>query len=208
MAKLMRKKRTAKVVRATKETQIHVDLNVDGRGQSKISTGLAFLDHMFDLFTKHGIFDMDMKATGDLAIDIHHTNEDLGIVLGQAFKKALADRKGIRRFGSCFVPMDETLARVRVVLDISGRPHLEFSAPKNVNQYFAHRDYTLHDARELIKAFVLHSGVTMHVDVLKGDDPHHILEAIFKAWGRAMEEATRRDKRIKGSPSTKGMLDT
>ncbi len=198
--------RKSVVTRKTKETVIQVKLDIDGSGKSKISTGLAFLDHMLDLFTKHGIFDMTLIAKGDLAIDIHHTNEDIGIVIGQAFKEALGIKKGIRRFGSCFVPMDETLSRVRVALDISGRPSLYFVA-KKVDQYFVHRDYTIHDARELIKAFVLHSGINMHIDVLKGDDPHHILESIFKAWGRAMEEATRLDQRIKGIPSTKGKID-
>ncbi|MBP9733172.1 MAG: imidazoleglycerol-phosphate dehydratase HisB [Candidatus Omnitrophica bacterium] len=199
--------RTASIRRVTRETTIEADLNLDGSGASKISTGLPFLDHMLDLFTKHGIFNLKLIAKGDLEIDIHHTNEDIGIVIGQAFKQALNDKKGIRRFGSCFVPMDETLSRVRVALDISGRPSLYFTAPKNVAQHFVHRDYTIHDARELIKAFAIQSGINMHVDVLKGDDPHHILESIFKAFGRAMEQATRVDARIPGVPSTKGLIE-
>jgi imidazoleglycerol-phosphate dehydratase len=199
--------RIATQTRKTSETQIKIRLNLDGNGKSQIKTGMPFLDHMLDLFTKHGIFDMTVKAKGDLKIDIHHTNEDIGIVMGQVFKMALKDHKGIRRFGNCFVPMDETLSRVRVVLDISGRPSLYFTAPRNVNQHFVKRGYTLHDAREFMKAFCLHSGINMHVDILKGDDPHHILESIFKAWGRALEIATRMDKRILGIPSTKGSLD-
>lgn len=199
--------RRATINRVTRETTIDAELNLDGSGASKISTGLAFLDHMLDLFTKHGIFNLKLVAKGDLEIDIHHTNEDIGIVLGQAFKQALGDKKGIRRFGSCFVPMDETLSRVRVALDISGRPSLYFTAPKNVAQHFVHRDYTIHDARELIKAFAIQSGINLHVDVLKGDDPHHILESIFKAFGRALEQATRVDTRIPGVPSTKGLIE-
>ena len=206
MKKKTTAKRTATVSRNTRETQIEATLNIDGKGTSKIKTGIAFLDHMLDLFTKHGIFDLTLKAKGDLEIDIHHTNEDIGIVIGQAFKEALGNRKGIRRFGSCFVPMDEALSRVRVALDISGRPSLFFTT-KKVDPYFSYRQYTITDARELIKAFSLHSGINMHVDILKGDEPHHILESIFKAWGRALEEATRIDPRISGVPSTKGMLE-
>lgn len=198
--------RKSKVVRKTKETDIVAVLNLDGSGKSKISTGIAFLDHMLDLFTKHGIFDLELRAKGDLHIDIHHTNEDIGIVLGSAFAKALGDKRGIRRFGSEFVPMDETLSRVRVALDISGRPSLHM-ATKKVDKFFVYRNYTIHDAHELIKAFVQHAGINAHIDILKGDDPHHILESIFKAFGRAMEKATRVDARITGVPSTKGKLD-
>ena len=204
-----KKNRSARIStqkRKTKETNITITLNLDGHGSSKIKTGIRFLDHMLDLFAKHGIFDLRVRARGDLDIDIHHTNEDIGIVLGTAFREALGSKKGIRRFGSCFVPMDETLSRVRVVLDISGRPSLYFTAPSKARQYYDHKGYSIHDARELIKAFVLHSGINLHVDVLKGDDPHHILESIFKALGRALEEASRIDTRIKGVPSTKGRL--
>lgn len=202
-----KKKRIARVKRKTRETSITVEINIDGSGKGDNRTSIRFLDHMLDLFAKHGIFDLSVRARGDTDVDLHHTNEDIGIVLGQAFRQALEERKGIRRFGSCFVPMDETLSRVRVVLDISGRPSLHFTAPKSVNQYYTHRQYSLHDAREFLRAFSLHAGINMHVDVLKGDDPHHILESIFKAFGRALEEATRMDPRIKGIPSTKGSLD-
>ncbi len=204
---MKKKKRIARVKRKTRETNITVEINIDGSGKSDSRTSIRFLDHMLDLFAKHGIFDLNVRATGDTDVDLHHTNEDIGIVMGQAFREALDERRGIRRFGSCFVPMDETLSRVRVVLDISGRPSLQFTAPKGVNQYYAYRKYSLHDAREFLRAFSLHAGINMHVDVLKGDDPHHILESIFKAFGRALEEATRIDPRIKGIPSTKGSLD-
>jgi len=201
-----RKGRTARVKRQTSETVITAEVNLDGSGDAEVNTGIGFLDHMLTLFAKHGIFDLKLKAEGDLEIDIHHTNEDTGIVLGQAFAKALGDKKGIRRFGSSFVPMDEALSRVRIVLDISGRPSLFFDSGAT-DSYFAHRNYTIQDARELIRAFTLHSGINIHVDVIKGDDPHHILESVFKAWGRSMREAVDTDKRIKGVPSTKGMLD-
>jgi len=198
--------RVGTMKRKTKETDITVVFNLDGNGKSKIKTGIGFLDHMLDLFTKHGIFDVTVKAKGDLHIDIHHTNEDIGITMGLAFKAALGDKKGIRRFGSTFVPMDETLSRVRVALDISGRPSLDWTAPKGVNQYYEYRGYTIHDARELIRAFAMASGINLHVDVLKGDDPHHILESIYKALGRSLELATRIDPRIHGIPSTKGSI--
>ena len=200
------KPRIGKMRRKTKETDITVIFNLDGHGKSKIKTGIGFLDHMLDLFTRHGIFDATVKAKGDLQIDIHHTNEDIGITMGLALKQALGDKKGIRRFGSAFVPMDETLSRVRCALDISGRPSLNWSAPKGVNLYYKYRGYTIMDARELIRAFAFASGINLHVDVLKGDEPHHILESIYKALGRSLELATRIDPRIKGVPSTKGKL--
>lgn len=197
--------RRARVQRLTRETRIEASLRLDGTGRSEISTGIAFLDHMLELFSKHGLFDLKLRAQGDLHIDIHHTNEDIGIVLGMLFDRALSDRKGIRRYGHSFVPMDEALTQIRVALDISGRPSLYFCEGKT-DAYFVHRNYTLHDARELVKAFVVHCGINAHVDVLKGDDPHHILESVFKAWGRAMDEATRRDARVRGVPSTKGLI--
>jgi imidazoleglycerol-phosphate dehydratase len=202
----MRAQRKATCRRKTKETSITVTLNLDGRGSSRVRTGIRFLDHMLDLFARHGIFDLAVRAKGDLDIDIHHTNEDIGIVLGQAFREALGAKHGIRRFGSAFVPMDETLSRVRVALDISGRPSLYFTAPPRTRIYYDHKGYSIQDARELIKAFVMHAGINLHVDVLKGEDPHHVLESIFKALGRALETATRVDPRIQGVPSTKGKL--
>lgn len=192
--------------RQTKETRIAVTLNLDGNGKGDIKTGIHFLDHMLDLFAKHGIFDLKVRAKGDLHIDIHHTNEDIGITLGQAFREALGTKEGIRRFGSAFVPMDETLSRVRVALDISSRPSLYFTAPKRTRIYYDHKGYSIQDAREFIKAFTMNAGINLHVDVLKGDDPHHVLESIFKALARALEQATRLDARITGVPSTKGRL--
>lgn len=199
-------RRVAAVKRKTKETSVSVLLDLDGNGKGSIRTGIPFLDHMLDLFSKHGIFDLKVRAKGDLHIDLHHTNEDIGITLGQAFRQALGDKHGIRRFGSAFVPMDETLSRVRVALDISARPSLYWTAPKRTNQYYEHKGYSIHDARELIRAFAFNAGINLHVDVLKGDDPHHILESIFKALARALEQATRVDARITGVPSTKGKL--
>ena len=200
-------KRTSSVRRVSRETRVSVRLSLDGKGRAVIRSGIGFLDHMLELFAHHGLFDLRIRSSGDTHVDNHHLNEDLGIVLGQAFRKALGNRRSIRRFGSAFVPMDESLSRVRVALDLSGRPSLYFTAPKSLDRYFARRDYTLHDAREFLKSFSLHAGANMHVDILKGDDPHHILESIFKAWARAMGDATRRDKRIQGCPSTKGRLD-
>lgn len=199
-------RRAATIKRKTKETSVSVTLDLDGSGRSRISTGIRFLDHMLDLFTRHGIFDLAIRAKGDLDIDIHHTNEDIGITIGQAIRQALGSKKGIRRFGSAFAPMDETLSRVRVALDLSGRPSFYFSAPKKTRIYYDFKGYSIQDARELIKALAMNAGVNLHVDVLKGEDPHHVLESIFKALGRALEQATRIDPRIKGVPSTKGKL--
>jgi len=198
-------KRTAKIERKTKETNISVKLNLDGKGKSKIKTGIGFLDHMLDLFTYHGLFDLNIVAKGDLNVDIHHTNEDIGISLGEAFKKALKSKKGIARFGQSFVPMDEALSRARVVLDISGRPSLYF---KNKARGLSKiKEYDINDAEEFLKAFTLHSGINMHVDIIRGKDTHHALESVFKALGRALSEATRIEpRRGKKVPSTKGRL--
>jgi len=198
-------KRTAKIERKTKETDISVKLNLDGKGKSKIKTGIGFLDHMLDLFAYHGLFDLNIVAKGDLNVDIHHTNEDIGISLGEAFKKALKSKKGITRFGQSFVPMDEALSRARVVLDISGRPSLYFkNKVKGLRQV---KEYDISDAEELLKAFTLHSGINMHVDIIRGKDTHHALESVFKALGRALSEATRIEpRRGKKVPSTKGRL--
>jgi len=199
------KKRKVVVKRKTKETDITLELGVDGKGKAQIKTGIGFLDHMLTLFTKHGLFDLKIKAKGDLDVDIHHTNEDVGICLGTALKKALGNKKGIKRFGTCFVPMDEALASVRVVLDISGRPSLYLKRAKGLKAESA-RGYTLQDAKEFLKALCQNSGMNMHVDILRGEDTHHMIEAVFKALGRALDEATRIDKRVKGIPSTKGKL--
>ncbi len=205
------KSRIEKIERKTKETQISVRLNLDGSGKAAVSTGIGFLDHMLELFAKHGLFDLQVKAKGDLHIDLHHTNEDLGLALGEAFRLALGDKRGIRRMGSCFVPMDETLARVRVVADVSGRPHFRLDwAPGRKQQEFRRGGrvaYGIEDAKHFLESFSARSGLTLHVDVLKaGGDAHHLLESVFKALGRALREAVERDPRVKGVPSTKGRL--
>ena len=200
------KKRIAKGARKTTETQIKWELNLDGQGQGKVKTGIPFLDHMLTLFAKHGLFDLKMEAKGDLEVDIHHTNEDIGICLGEAVKKALGDKKGIKRFATAFVPMDEALARV--VLDISGRPLLKLSQTGghrfDVDE--AKEGYTLQGAEHFLKSFCNESGINMHVEIQSGEDLHHILEAVFKAFGKALDEATQIDPRVKGVPSTKGRL--
>ncbi|MDD5449723.1 MAG: imidazoleglycerol-phosphate dehydratase HisB [Candidatus Omnitrophica bacterium] len=199
----MIKKRKSEIKRVTRETNIAVSLNLDGNGKSRIDTGIGFLDHMLTLFAKHGFFDIKLKAKGDLNVDTHHTNEDVGICLGEAFKKALGKKARIRRYGYSFVPMDEALAHARVVLDISGRPSLSFNSKV---KKIAAAAYTLQDAKEFLKAFSTNAGINMHVDALRGEDTHHIIEALFKAAARAMREAVSIDPRGKGVPSTKGRL--
>ena len=197
------KMRKSKIKRVTKETNIAIELNLDGHGKSDIKTGIGFLDHMLTLFSKHGLFDLKVRAKGDLEVDMHHTNEDVGISLGEAFKKALGKKEKIRRYGYSFVPMDEALANARVVLDISGRPSLFF---KGNTKALPAAVYGIQDAKEFLKAFSTACGINMHVDLLRGDDTHHAIEALFKATARAMREAVSIDKRAKGIPSTKGKL--
>ncbi len=169
---------------------------------------------MLELFAKHGLFDLKLQAKGDVDIDLHHTNEDIGLALGEALKAALGDKKGIRRMGSSFVPMDETLAQVRCVLDVSSRPYFAFDwtarqSSKNFRNGASRRPipYDLQDAKHFLDSFVQKAGLTVHVDVLKaGGDVHHLLESVFKAFGRALRQAVERDSRVKGVPSTKGTL--
>jgi imidazoleglycerol-phosphate dehydratase len=189
------------VERKTKETRIRVSLDVDGQGRSRIDTGIGFLDHMLSLFARHGLFDLDVQAKGDLEIDIHHTNEDVAICLGQAFGKALGDKKGIQRFGFYYVPMGEAL--VRVVLDISGRPSLFLKSLDNTDKK---ERYKLADAEHFLESFAQQCGINMNIAYLEGKHHHHILEALFKALGRALRQATQIDPREKGIPSTKGTL--
>jgi imidazoleglycerol-phosphate dehydratase len=199
------KNRTAEVKRKTKETDIAIKLNLDGKGKTAIDTGIGFLDHMLELFAYHGLFDLRIKAKGDLKVDTHHTNEDIGITLGVALKKALKLKKGINRFGQSFVPMDEALARVRIVLDVSGRPSLYFN--NKARGLKLAKAYDLNDCEEFLKSFILHSGINMHVDIIRGKDTHHVLESVFKALGRALSEAVRIEQRRGGEvPSTKGRL--
>lgn len=193
--------RTAVSERITGETAITVSLNLDGSGQARVATGIGFFDHMLILFSKHGLFDLQVDARGDLEVDGHHTVEDTGIVLGQVLAKALGDKAGIKRYGTAFVPMDEALAMVS--LDISGRPYLVFEAvlpSERVGQF----DSEL--TEEFLRALCVHAGLTLHVRLLAGKNTHHIIEAIFKALGRALAEATGRDERIQGVMSSKGIL--
>jgi imidazoleglycerol-phosphate dehydratase len=194
--------RIAEVSRNTLETQISVSINLDGTGVSKLSSGLGFLDHMMDQIARHGMMDISVEAKGDLHIDAHHTVEDIGITLGQAFTKALGDKKGLRRYGHAYVPLDEALSRV--VLDISGRPGLEFGV-----EFTRARigDFDVDLIHEFFQGFVNHALVTLHIDNLRGDNAHHQAETIFKAFGRALRVAVEIDSRMAGiMPSTKGSL--
>jgi imidazoleglycerol-phosphate dehydratase len=193
--------RTASINRKTNETQVKVTLNLDGEGQATIDTGVPFLDHMLDLFIKHGLFDASIQASGDTHIDDHHTTEDIGIVLGQVVKEALGDKKGIRRYGNAFVPMDDSLAQV--VIDCSNRPHLEFRAIFP-NEKVGNFDTEL--VHEFLWKFALEARMNVHVIVHYGQNTHHMIEAIFKALARALDEAVSFDERVKGVPSTKGLL--
>jgi imidazoleglycerol-phosphate dehydratase len=193
--------RQATINRMTNETQVNVTLQLDGEGQATIDTGVPFMDHMLDLFVKHGFFDATIQASGDTHIDDHHTTEDIGIVLGQVVKEALGDKKGIRRYGNAFVPMDDALAQV--VIDCSNRPHLEFRAVLP-NEKVGNFDTEL--VHEFLWKFALEARMNVHVIVHYGHNTHHIIEAIFKALARALDEAVSIDPRVKGVPSTKGLL--
>lgn len=194
--------RIAAVSRNTNETQIRVAINLDGTGQQKLNTGVPFLDHMLDQIARHGLIDLEIEAVGDLHIDAHHTVEDVGITLGQAFAQAIGDKKGIRRYGHAYVPLDEALSRV--VVDFSGRPGLEYHIPFTramIGQF----DVDL--TREFFQGFVNHALVTLHIDNLRGDNSHHQCETVFKAFGRALRMAIELDPRAAGMiPSTKGCL--
>jgi imidazoleglycerol-phosphate dehydratase len=194
--------RIAEVSRNTLETQISVSINLDGTGVSSFETGLPFLDHMLDQIARHGMMDISVKAEGDLHIDAHHTVEDIGITLGQAFIKALGDKKGIRRYGHAYVPLDEALSRV--VLDLSGRPGLEFFVEFTRSRI---GDFDVDLIHEFFQGFINHALVTLHIDNLRGDNAHHQAETIFKAFGRALRVAIELDPRMAGIlPSTKGSL--
>ncbi len=194
--------RIASVARNTRETQIKVSINLDGTGVSRFVTGVPFLDHMLDQIARHGLIDIDVEAKGDLEIDAHHTVEDIGITLGQAFIKALGDKKGIRRYAHAYVPLDEALSRV--VIDISGRPGLIW----NVNFPRSHIGaFDVDLFHEFFQGFINHAHVTLHIDSIKGDNAHHVAETVFKAFGRALRAAVELDPRQLGvTPSTKGVL--
>ncbi|QGQ48054.1 imidazoleglycerol-phosphate dehydratase HisB [Metabacillus sediminilitoris] len=194
--------RTASINRNTKETQISLSFNVDGKGESSLKTDVPFMDHMLDLFAKHGQFDLTVDANGDIEIDDHHTTEDIGICLGQALREALGDKRGIKRYGNAFVPMDEALAQV--VVDLSNRPHFEFKAEFPSGKVGTFDTENVH---EFLWKLALEARMNLHVIVHYGHNTHHMIEGIFKALARALDEATMIDPRIEGVlPSTKGML--
>ena len=193
--------RTAHITRNTKETQITVRLELDGTGKSRLDTGIGFFDHMLDGFARHGLFDLDVECRGDLAVDCHHSIEDTGIVLGSAIKEAAGDKKGIRRYGSCILPMDEAL--VLCALDLSGRPYLVYEA-----QFYGERcgQMDTQMAKEFFYAISYAAGMNLHIRVLSGENDHHIMEAMFKAFAKALDQAVSLDERITGVLSTKGVL--
>jgi imidazoleglycerol-phosphate dehydratase len=193
--------RKYELARKTNETDIKLSFNLDGTGENHIDTGVPFMNHMLDLFAKHGHFDLQVKAVGDTDIDDHHTTEDIGICLGIALKEALGDKKGIRRYGNSFVPMDETLAQV--VIDLSNRPHLEYRASFPQGKVGSFDTELVH---EFLWKLALEARMNLHVILHYGHNTHHMIEAIFKALGRALDKATSIDPRVKGVPSTKGML--
>ena len=197
------KKRKSEIKRKTKETNISLSLNIDGSGKSKINTGIPFFNHMLELFSKHGVFDIDLTAKGDVEVDNHHTVEDVGICLGQAFKKALGTKAGIERFGDgkAKVPMDEALAEISI--DISGRPHLTYNVKGSGSDS---PDFSFELMEEFYNAFVLHAGMTVHIDLIRGKNSHHMKEAVFKAFAVALSRACQISPRKKGIPSTKGKL--
>jgi imidazoleglycerol-phosphate dehydratase len=194
--------RTAEITRNTNETQIRVAINLDGSGKQTLNTGVPFLDHMLDQIARHGLIDLEIEAKGDLHIDAHHTVEDVGITLGQAFARAIGDKKGIRRYGHAYVPLDEALSRV--VIDFSGRPGLEFHVPFKRSMIGG---FDVDLTHEFFQGFVNHALVSLHIDNLRGENAHHQCETVFKAFGRALRMAAELDPRSAGTiPSTKGSL--
>ena len=208
------KQRKFALKRKTKETRIEVSVNVDGSGKARARTGIRFLDHMIESFAKHGLFDITLKAKGDLDVDTHHTNEDAAIALGEAFKKALKEKKGIRRFADFRAPLDEALSQTRVTLDLSGRGscHIHTHPKTRWIDHPALRaksnsmGYTLSDAKHFLESFSAHLGMTLHLDFISGEQPHHVIEATFKSLAKALDWATTVDPRVKSVPSTKGKL--
>ena len=194
--------RTAEITRTTKETDLLVRIDLDGTGATSVRTGIGFFDHMLDAFGRHGLFDLTVEARGDLHVDGHHTVEDTGIALGQAIAKALGDRAGIRRYADATVPLDEAL--VRAVVDVSGRPYLGYHM--DIPKWQMLGDYDVFLTPEFFRALVVNAGLTAHIDLLRGDNPHHIVESAVKAFARALDMATSLDPRVRGVPSTKGVL--
>jgi imidazoleglycerol-phosphate dehydratase len=194
--------RIGEIRRTTKETDLHVRVDLDGRGTAAVHTGIGFFDHMLEALARHGLLDLTIEARGDLHVDGHHTVEDTGIALGQAIARALGDRAGIRRYGDALVPLDEAL--VRAVIDVSGRPHLTYQI--DIPKWQMLGDYDVFLTPEFFRALVLNAGLTAHLDLVRGDNPHHIVEAAFKAFARALDAAIELDPRVTGVPSTKGAL--
>ena len=194
--------RRAEVIRKTNETDLRVQIDIDGRGQASIRTGIGFFDHMLAAFAKHGLLDLTVEARGDLHVDGHHTVEDTGIVLGQAITQALGDRAGIRRYADALIPLDEAL--VRCVIDVSGRPYLSYQI--EIPKWQMLGEYDVFLTPEFFRAVVSNAELTVHLDLIRGDNPHHIVEATFKAFARALDAATMLDPRVSGAPSTKGVL--
>ena len=195
-------KRQAQLERTTSETAIKLAINIDGCGKSDIHTGIGFLDHMLELFAKHGFFDLTIEEKGDIHVDYHHSMEDLGLALGSAIAKALGDKAGIRRYGSCLLPMDEALAEV--ALDLSGRPYLVYNADMPAGQV---GDIDVRLFHEFFQALCVKAGMNLHIRLLAGEETHHCLEGIFKAFAKALDQATQYDSRVQGVLSTKGCLD-
>ena len=193
--------RCAQINRKTSETAIRVDLTIDGRGEGKIATKIPFFDHMLTLFARHSLVNLTVEADGDIEVDFHHTVEDTGIALGQAFAQALGDKRGIRRYGWALLPMDETLARV--VVDFSGRPFLEYRAPQSVASIGG---FPFQLVEEFLRGFSVHAGCNLHAEILYGRDAHHMAEALFKGLAKAVDQACQLDPRVEGVPSTKGTL--
>jgi imidazoleglycerol-phosphate dehydratase len=200
-AALKRKERSARVTRKTKETDITLELGVDGAGKSSVDTGVPFFNHMLDSFARHGFFDLTVRASGDLEVDQHHTVEDVGLALGQAMREALGDKAGIRRFGEATCPLDEAL--VRVIVDLSGRPFFVYEVTLTQDRIGTFDTELVHD---FLLAFTNQLGMNLHVDMVRGRNPHHVIEATFKALARALDAATQVDSRVEGVLSTKGAL--
>jgi imidazoleglycerol-phosphate dehydratase len=194
--------RIGEIRRTTKETDLHVIVALDGRGASRVHTGIGFFDHMLDALARHALLDLTVEAQGDLHVDGHHTVEDTGIAIGMALERALGDRAGIRRYADAIVPLDEAL--VRAVVDVSGRPYLSYVV--DIPKWQMLGDYDVFLTPEFFRALVLNAGLTVHMDLIRGDNPHHIVEAAFKAFARALDGATSIDPRVTGVPSTKGSL--
>lgn len=198
-------KRSARIERATSESSIVVELNLDGTGTSSITTGVPFYDHMLTTLSRHSLIDLTVQATGDIDVDVHHTVEDTAICFGEALREALGDKAGIARFGSAYVPLDEALARA--VVDISGRPYLVHDGePEGQEYHLIGGHFTGSMTRHVFEAIAYHAGICVHLDVIRGRDPHHIVEAQFKAFARALRQAIALDDRVEGIPSTKGAL--